>query len=429
MIKNRNAASISNVAESGKIVYLDGLRGVAALTVVFSHLVYMLFPAMQTGDFSTAHFPLVEKLVRYSPLSLIYGGSLAVYIFFVLSGYVLTYKYFKTRRQEIVVSGALRRYIRLMVPVLFVVLVACSLMYLGLFFNAGAAGVTQSYSWLSTFYDFKPGIGDALYQGMYGTFIHGDSSYNTVLWTISYEFFGSMLVYVMALFFGNLRHRWAFYGATAILLANTPYLAFIAGLALADLYNSADHRKYEVRNRAVLVLLLAGGLGLGSVYEAGILLALARFGIGLSTSLLPMIGAVLVLFVLLNSRFLQGLLSTALPRFLGRISFSMYLIHLIVICSLSSLVVVLLRGLPYYLLAPIVLAISISTILFLSDGIYRLIDMNGVRLSKYLYEALFSSEPDWPGKETAGFDRFPGPRREKHYALDRLLISLKIISR
>ncbi len=409
MIKDRDTASISDGAETGKIGYLDGLRGVAALVVVFSHIVYMLFPAMQTGDFSTAHFPLIEKLIRYSPLSLIYGGSIAVYIFFVLSGYVLTYRYFKTRRQEIVVSGALRRYVRLMVPVLFVVLLACALMYLGLFYNSGAAGTTRSYSWLPSFYDFRPGIVDALYQGLYGTMIYGDSNYNTVLWTISYELYGSMLVYAMALFFGSLRRRWIFYGAAAVLLMNTPYLAFIFGMALADQYNSPDRRKYVVRSRAALVLLLAGGLGLGSVYEGGLLLVLAHFGISLSASLLPMIGAGLVLFVLLNSRFLQGLLSTDIPRYLGRISFSMYLIHLIVICSLSSLVVVLLGGLPYYLLAPIVTAVTIPAVLLAAGWIYRRIDANGVRLSKYLYGALFSPEPGRPGKMAAGPDRVPVP--------------------
>ena len=394
MIQNRSVVTIrpSNEAENVKITYLDGLRGVAALVVVFSHLIYMLLPAMQTGNFATAHYVVIEKIIRYSPLSLFYNGSFAVYIFFVLSGYVLTYKFFKTRNSEIIVSGAIRRYIRLMIPVLFVVLLAFTCMYLGLFQNREAAGLTNSDTWLKTFYDFKPDLVGAIYQGLYGTFVNGDISYDQVLWTMKYEFFGSMLVYVMALFFGNLRHRWIFYGATALLLADTCYLSFVIGLVFSDLYNSFDRRRFAVESKYILIFLLICGLSLGSIYEAGILMLLARFGIWLPATLLPISGAGMILFVLLNSRFLQGLLATKIPAYLGKISFSMYLIHLIVICSLSSALIVLLgTSVTYYLVVLIVAGISIPVILVTSDLVYRFIDTNGVRLSKRMYDLLFSA--------------------------------------
>ncbi len=98
----------------GKIIYLDGLRGLAAFIVVIYHHFYGFYPKFL--------YPSEDKVLTQlsgSPLNIFYNGNFAVYIFFILSGYVLTYKFFKTRNYGIIISSAARRYIRLLVPVLF----------------------------------------------------------------------------------------------------------------------------------------------------------------------------------------------------------------------------------------------------------------------------------------------------------------------
>ncbi|WP_158594027.1 acyltransferase family protein [Cohnella faecalis] len=61
---------------------LDALRGLAALTVLFSHL------AMTPANVP----PLVHQFLyrAYSPFSILIKGHQAVFFFFVLSGFVLS---------------------------------------------------------------------------------------------------------------------------------------------------------------------------------------------------------------------------------------------------------------------------------------------------------------------------------------------------
>ncbi|WP_019915138.1 acyltransferase family protein [Paenibacillus sp. HW567] len=75
-----------------KLLYLNGLRGVAALVVVFSHYTLSFFPALHTGNTSDVYNSF-ELFVSGSPLNVFYNGSFAVFIFFILSGFVLSYKY------------------------------------------------------------------------------------------------------------------------------------------------------------------------------------------------------------------------------------------------------------------------------------------------------------------------------------------------
>ena len=80
-----------------KISYLDGLRGVAAINVMLMHFFIVLLPAMIYSDRMPSHLGNLEKIFTSTPLGLIGAGNFSVCIFFVLSGYVLTQKYFKTK--------------------------------------------------------------------------------------------------------------------------------------------------------------------------------------------------------------------------------------------------------------------------------------------------------------------------------------------
>ena len=67
-----------------RIEYLDSVRGLAALCTLIGHWLFT-FEDGRALSMQTAHF-----------LNLFINGSDAVSLFFVLSGLVLSYKYFKT---------------------------------------------------------------------------------------------------------------------------------------------------------------------------------------------------------------------------------------------------------------------------------------------------------------------------------------------
>ena len=199
------------------------------------------------------------------------------------------------------------------------------------------------------------------------------------------EFFGSFLVFAFLALFGKVRNRWVVYIALITLFWNTYYLAFILGMALCDLGVNRPNLKYS---RLTLLMSLLTGLVLGAVPLFG---STPTFYSGLSIPFLPaanllvlphVIGAALVLFAVVSSQSLQRGLSTRPMRYLGKISFSMYLVHVLVIGSLTGGILVWLAPhYSYFHALLIALVLSVPVILVVSHLFAKCIDGPSVRLA------------------------------------------------
>lgn len=124
--------SPSAPAKHGGIAALDGLRGLACLFVFNEHYVI----CYQERD--SQHW-----INRVPFIRLWWYGKGAVYLFFVISGYVLSYKPLKQIRsrsypefQHTMASATLRRAFRLYLPCLVMSAIACILTSLGAFDSA-----------------------------------------------------------------------------------------------------------------------------------------------------------------------------------------------------------------------------------------------------------------------------------------------------
>lgn len=369
-----------------KLLYFEGLRGIAAFIVVIYHLIYGFYP--------TLLYPSGNKILNTisgSPLNIFYNGHFAVYIFFVLSGYVLTFKFFRFKDYKTITSSAIRRYFRLLAPVLFSIFVAYLLLRLNLFFNDDASKITTCC--LGTYFNFNPNFLDMLYNSFIRTFFIGQTEYNIVLWTIRYELFGSFLVFSLAALFSKVKSRFLFYFVFLLLTINTVYCAFVAGMILSDMSNS----NYEFLNgfrKLIIVPILLIGLFLGSFPNNRILADTVY--VFMETSLITdnahlyhLLGASFLIFAILISEKLKVLLSYRIFLFLGKISFSMYVIHFIIINSFSSfLFIYMIKVLPYNITFVTTSLLSIFVILTSSHFVYKYIDLNGIKLSRYIYEKL-----------------------------------------
>jgi peptidoglycan/LPS O-acetylase OafA/YrhL len=346
----------------------------------------------------------LEQLFSTTPLGLIGAGNFSVCIFFVLSGYVLTQKYFKIRDDSIIISGALRRYIRLFIPVFAAVMLSFLLASAGLYRYYIETMVVSAGSNYRGYWTFTPDIFDAIKQaGWNSFFLGGNIYYNPVLWTMTIEFYGSMLVFTMALLFGSLKNRWTFYLAAAVLFLNSYYLAFVIGMALADTFNSKTPvlQIFKTGNKIVLFIILVSGLFIGSypispLTNDSLYMFLNNGFFETPKVTYHIIGAGMVMYTLLNSQGLQNVFSSPVPVFLGKISYSLYLIHFLVISSFTcALFLVLYPVLSYGAAVLISCGLSLLLIIPLSYLFYKYIDMAGVELSKVFYNRLVNSHtPD-----------------------------------
>ena len=119
-----------------KFVFLDSLRGLAALMVVADHFLYTFYPAVIAGPTAALpHGHILFKLFLGLPFGFMVNGAFAVVLFFVLSGFVLTVQFFETKDNKVLARQGFKRYLRLGVPILGTVLLGYVLMHLSLLYS------------------------------------------------------------------------------------------------------------------------------------------------------------------------------------------------------------------------------------------------------------------------------------------------------
>ncbi len=375
---------------------LEGLRGIAAVVVVLYHIMTMFYPGIAYGVGSIAA-PVqnmrFEDNLYGSPLNVFLSGGFAVGIFFILSGFVLSIGFFQTGKESIVKKLATKRYLRLMLPALASVLL--SFMVLSLHFNAFRDEATLiTHSGTVGEWGFMLNIFDALYQGTFGIFFGGFVNYNPVLWTMTYEFIGSFIVFMFLLLFGKSSYRWGIYLLLGIATFSSWYFGFILGALLADLYanNLAPFRKQDRRFAvpALVVGLVAGGYPFGSTQNTiyNFLHIPALTG-PQNNALYISVGAALVVIAVLSLPKLSNFFARPKVSQLGKYTYSLYLTHYITLVTLcSAFFVFFSRFLGFNKAAVLSVLLTLPVIVALTWVFEKYIDQPSIRLASFVGDVL-----------------------------------------
>ncbi|MFF1574245.1 acyltransferase family protein [Leifsonia sp. NPDC058292] len=327
-----------------RFVALDGLRGVAALIVLFSHLSLTLAPVSDIWIVPRDVHPATWSATWWltsTPLQLVVGGPQAVLIFFVLSGLVVALPVLRRTDFDWVAYYA-RRILRLWLPVAASVVLALLLVTL-----VDQSRDDQSSLWVKA---------SSVHQPSWATIVSsfdllfGNISLNNPLWTIHWELAFSLFLPVFVAV-AVLTRRWWWITLLATLplvmagvfLSLTPLQflpVFLVGTVLAVKLD--DLRAWVARRSRVWLTLVGSAVAVISLILLGlhwstwaIIGGAPRFQT--ITKGLEYVGAAgLVLLAAVWSPAIR-LLSTGLFRWLGRISFSLYLVHVPIIIAIASL--------------------------------------------------------------------------------------------
>lgn len=336
-----------NNTRSDRASHLDGLRGLAALIVVLVHGIIAFDFAFYTG---LAKDSLVSWDIAISgaPLLIPMAGNLSVCVFFVLSGYVLSHSFSKTQLGAVALLA--KRYSRLTLPILTACLISYILLICGLMQNHGLATISKS-SWLANQMQQAPALSQALQEGLYGALITGTASYDSPLWTMPIELWGSVIL--IAVFRLTALGNYATTtrkNARIILLLVLGILGFgsyLSLFAIGALLNLTQiHRK---TSPLWAILCLGAGVFFGTMPYSAVPWSIVRpfvtqtlpaiHGLPYAHSMLSLyhsVGAILIIIAANACIPFRNLLSTRLFQFLGDISFPLYLIHIPLLLSVVS---------------------------------------------------------------------------------------------
>ena len=313
LLPARSATSAVATHLPGRLWFVDGLRGWMALSVVLYHATLAFHPAGLDAA------GMLGRLVA--------NGPLAVYVFFTASGFSAATAFWATGDRGAVLTAAFQRYPRLMLPILASSALAAALMAAGVMANAAVADAAGTTGWLGIHYRFPPDLESLLAFSLVTVFIDMDTplNYNAVLWIMPIELVCSMIVFAILLAAGR---RWALPGAGCLLLLSawrgSPLTAYLLGLMLAWLFNRPALQAWRGSGAALVAgMVLVGTAGL----------AVAGGGRWISTPPVMSLLAALILAAAVVSRRIAAPLETAFSRRLGRLSFSIYLVHLPLLCS------------------------------------------------------------------------------------------------
>lgn len=309
--------------------------------VVFEHL----------SDTLSANFDLlVTQAVwqnphfwgAFGPLSILRNGALAVGVFFALSGFVLTHALYKSSNllgKDFLIF-MIKRYVRFALPVFALHVLVLALFNLGMVGVGPKLGIAANgFSWL-----LHPQLSLNLVSTIYHAFISttflGSSFFNPVLWTISVEMYGSLVVLLLLTCWKNKFPQKIRIVLSILILATalfvlhkTFFVGFIAG-ALTYILTMRIKPRFLYRSTtkwalAVLTLFLAFHSAKGGDTNPFNVLPLPMHSL-LHYVYYSLAGCSLITILIVSTR-PNGVLTAKPLQYLGQRSFSLYLVHYLVI--------------------------------------------------------------------------------------------------
>jgi len=324
------SASLKKEIKEDRILYLDGVRGFAAIMVLVSHLIGLV-----------AGSSLFYRSIYFQALG---NGPVAVHIFFIVSAFALSIGFIKSRDVKIIETLALRRYLRLVIPIFCVCLISFLFSRWGFFLNKEITIYSHSAALENTIIHSHLTVSKLLKFAFYGVFFEPSlvNNFNAVLWTMNVEFLGSMFIFFVLAVFGKVRFSSAFFAMIGVLvyIMQPALISFVFGLMLATISEKVWFKSAIKTNFCKV-----GGLFGVALFFYLQSHDLEQQGVPEAMSVFALIAVVSVI----GSSYLQCFFETKLLQFLGRISFPLYLIHPIVLCSLScyQYKIMVLAGFPY----------------------------------------------------------------------------------
>ncbi|SHF07798.1 Peptidoglycan/LPS O-acetylase OafA/YrhL, contains acyltransferase and SGNH-hydrolase domains [Seinonella peptonophila] len=324
---------------SSRLYELDSLRGIAALIVVIGHM-FILFTNFTVETYGQKAY-WIENLFKYSPLHIVWSGHESVILFFLISGFVLSLP-FITNKPFSYPSYLMKRFCRIYIPYIFAV--GFALICKTIFF---ANSIPQLSSWFNTMWKTETSINQLINHlimiGSYENYV-----YNPVFWTLVHEMRISLLFPAIMLLILRVKWQWNLVIGLILYYFGTIWHADSAQiLGFPNDYFKTLHYIFIFMVGAMLakhqIVISKWFRRLKKewkwlLFSVGFTLYIFKWSFYqfqfakeyLYNDLFITIGGVIFIMIAISSKRASRLLLQKPFLFLGKISYSLYLYHLII---------------------------------------------------------------------------------------------------
>lgn len=367
-----------------KLGYLEGLKVIACFMVFNFHFVNLFYPGEYCLLPEYYHAPATEYFIGSTPFNILCGAKFAVRIFFAISGFLVGYRFFTSDDTSSLKSGIVKKYFRLVLPILVASLLIFVLMKLGLYQNHNASIIANSEVFSGNYNTFPPSLWGAIKEAVFGCFITGANQYNGPIWFIQYEFLGTFAAAVLLLICGKKKWRYIVYALLAVLLIRTDYLSILLGVVACDLtYKEPKWLSKITSKQWLMAIVLCLGIFLGSFppigehYEGTIY---APFPI--KVMFYYNIGAPVIIYALAHLSASEKILNQKVLTWFSKYTYCFYLLHFPILCTFSSGMFLLLNEkMNYHVLALINVILTVILIALLAVLLHIFVEKPGILLA------------------------------------------------
>ncbi|KAH8655875.1 acyltransferase family-domain-containing protein [Xylariales sp. PMI_506] len=408
--------------------YLNGIRGIACL-VVLSYHIQLWYDHQKGNPYGAEPVEQNSYIMQLPILRLVYAGRAMVCIFFILSGFVLSFSSLRKMQTLLspnspssagdlitgLCSSTLRRFIRLFGPMMVAAFLTSFVIWL---YPDSFSGQWREESTQLT---------DVMKSVMLRTepFLNPftwDNDYRPIgmvhFWTLAAEYRGSMVVFLLCIMVSKMttvarKLFVSMFALWALYWWRMDICCFTLGVLLAELRHNPLSADLPVAVAKIKVpMWLSCGFYWILFVSSLFILSWPDMGdqgfepYATMSSITPdrwknkdeltswfygTVGAFCLLFAVENLPSVQKVLSTGPMIYFGEISFSFYLLHWIGYCSVGEITRQYLQdtlGVSARNAYSAMVSVSLVVLIFAADIYWRTVDENSVRLSKFMVDCM-----------------------------------------
>jgi peptidoglycan/LPS O-acetylase OafA/YrhL len=333
---------------NGRERHWDVLRALLLFIIINEHVLRAVYGVAVNPEVQySANSLWADTVLLFSPITLLYNGAAAVSVMFVLSGYLVSRSAFKFNSIFFYPALALsvKRYARLVIPVVAALFIHYLITNLGLAFSGDASRLMGLSFGFNAFSEIA--LDDVFYQGFVSTPLLFSREHIPLLWIVAVELYMSVFLIVIC----GLTHHKYFTAKTKLIIGmglamllivfsyNEIILGFLLGHAIAvcERYKALSLSRWAkvgVTLGLILSFSFVQGGGAGAFFN--------WLGVGVHQLdwkyIVYAYGGACLILLIKTSAGLRSALQNRLLAMIGIRSYSVLLVHLTVMVSLGYFV-------------------------------------------------------------------------------------------